>query len=46
MSKVDIVPNKYNEAAIKLILKNGGILIDEFYDEDILSLKYSIELQI
>ena len=44
MSKVDIVPYENNEGAIKTILKNGGILKDEFYDENVLSLRYSIEL--
>ena len=44
MSKVDIVPYKSNKGAIRVILKNGGVLKEEFYDENILSLRYSIEL--
>ena len=38
INKVYIVPYKNNDAAIKAILKNGGVIKEEFYDEDILSL--------
>ncbi|MBE6975783.1 MAG: GNAT family N-acetyltransferase [Ruminococcaceae bacterium] len=44
MRKVDIVPYKGNAGAIKTILKNGGVLQEEFYDKDVCSLRYSIEL--
>lgn len=44
MTQVDVVPYKNNEVAIKTIIKNGGILIEEFYDENLLSLRYTIDL--
>ncbi len=44
MKTVDIVPYKGNEGAVQTILKNGGVLKEEFLDEDTWSLRYTIEL--
>ena len=44
MSSVDIVPYKSNKSAIKTILKNGGILIDEFYEDEKWSQRYRVSL--
>ena len=44
MTSVDIVPYKTNQSAIKTILKNGGILIDEFYEDEKWSQRYTISL--
>lgn len=44
MTSVDIVPYKSNKSAIKTILKNGGILIDEFYEDEKWSQRYTISL--
>ena len=39
-----ITPRKDNIGAIQTILRNGGVLQDEFYDEDILILRYWIDI--
>ena len=44
MSTVDIVPYKGNEAAVKTILKNGGVFLEEFLDDGEASLRYQIQL--
>lgn len=44
MTSVDIVPYKSNKSAIKTILKNGGILIDEFYEDEKWSQRYRVSL--
>ena len=44
MTSVDIVPYKFNKSAIKTILKNGGILMDEFYEDEKWSQRYTISL--
>lgn len=44
MTSVDIVPYKFNKSAIKTILKNSGILIDEFYEDEKWSQRYTISL--
>lgn len=44
MTSVDIVPYKTNKSAIKTILKNGGILIDEFYEDEKWSQRYRVSL--
>lgn len=41
---VEIVPYKGNNGAIKTILKNGGILIDEFCEKRVWSQRYEIKL--
>lgn len=44
MTSVDIVPYMSNKSAIKTIIKNGGILIDEFYEDEKWSQRYTISL--
>lgn len=44
MTSVDIVPYKSNKSAVKTILKNGGILIDEFYEDGKWSQRYRVSL--
>lgn len=44
MTSVDIVPYKSNKSAIKTILKNGGILMDEFYEDEKWSQRYMVSL--
>ena len=44
-SEVEIVPYKDNSHAIQTILKNGGILIEEFCENDRQSVRYVIKLQ-
>ena len=44
MTSVDIVPYKTNQSAIKTILKNGGILMDEFYEDEKWSQRYRVSL--
>lgn len=44
ITSVDIVPYKTNKSAIKTILKNGGILIDEFYEDEKWSQRYRVSL--
>lgn len=44
MTSVDIVPYKFNKSAIKTILKNSGILIGEFYEDEKWSQRYTISL--
>lgn len=44
MTSVDIVPYKTNQSAIKTILKNGGTLMDEFYEDEKWSQRYTIPL--
>ena len=44
MTSVDIVPYKTNKSAIKTVLKNGGILMDEFYEDEKWSQRYTISL--
>ena len=44
MTSVDIVPYKSNKSAVKTILKNGGILMDEFYEDEKWSQRYTIPL--
>lgn len=44
MTSVDIVPYMSNKSAIKTIIKNGGILIDEFYEDEKWSQRYRVSL--
>ena len=44
ITSVDIVPYKSNKSAIKTILKNGGILMDEFYEDEKWSQRYRVSL--
>lgn len=44
MTNVDIVTYKSNKSAIKTILKNGGILMDEFYEDEKWSQRYRVSL--
>lgn len=44
MTSVDIVPYKSNKSAIKTILKNGGILKDEFFENGKWSQRYTVSL--
>ncbi len=44
MTSVDIVSYKSNKSAIKTILKNGGTLMDEFYEDEKWSQRYTIQL--
>lgn len=44
MTSVDIVPYKFNKSAIETILKNGGILMDEFYEDEKWSQRDTISL--
>jgi len=44
MTSVDIVPYKSNQSAIKTILKNGGTLMDEFYEDEKWSQRYRVSL--
>ena len=44
MEYVEIVPYKGNDSAVKTILKNGGIFVEEFLDDGESSLRYRISL--
>ncbi len=44
LDKVEICPHKDNIGAIKTIINNDGKLIEEFYENDICSQRYMIEL--
>lgn len=44
MTSVDIVPYKSNKSAVKTILKNGGTLMDEFYEDEKWSQRYRVSL--
>ena len=44
MTSVEIVTYKTNKSAIKTILKNGGVLIDEFYEDEKWSQRYRVSL--
>lgn len=44
LKSVQIVPHKGNIGAIKTILNNGGVLIEEFCEEGIWSQRYEIQL--
>lgn len=44
MTSVDIVPYKTNKSAIKTILKNGGVLMAEFYEDEKWSQRYKVSL--
>ena len=44
MTSVYIVLYKSNNSAIKTILKNGGILMDEFYEDEKWSQRYRVSL--
>lgn len=44
MTSIDIVPYKSNKSAIKTILKNGGVLMDEFFEDEKWSQRYTISL--
>lgn len=44
MTNADIVPYKSNKSAIKTILKNGGVLIEEFYEDEKCSQRYRVSL--
>jgi len=39
---VQITPREDNVGAIKTIIKNGGVLLEKFYDGDIKCLRYEI----
>lgn len=41
---VEIVPYKENVGAVKTILNNGGVIIEEFCEESVLSQRYEIQL--
>ena len=42
--RVQIVPRKDNIGAIQTILNNGGVLLDEFYEDDVCSLRFEIDV--
>lgn len=44
MTSVEIVTYKTNKSAIKTILKNGGVLMDEFYEDEKWSQRYRVSL--
>ena len=44
ITKVDIVPYDGNHSAVKVIEKNGGVLVDEFVEDGKKSLRYQIVL--
>lgn len=41
---IEIVPYKENIGAVKTILKNGGVLLEEFCEEGVWSQRYEIQL--
>jgi len=43
IEQVHIVPRKDNLGAIQAILRNGGVLLEEFYDDDICLQRYEID---
>lgn len=44
--RVEIAPRQGNRSAIQTILRNGGTLMEEFFDDDgILILRYAIDLR-
>lgn len=45
ITKVDIVPYDGNHGAVKVIEKNGGTLVDEFFEDGKKSLRYRIILR-
>lgn len=44
MRSVEIVPYQGNEAVVKVITRNGGVLKDSFFEDDLWSERYSVEL--
>jgi len=44
MKSVQIAPRKDNCGAIQTIRRNGGVLLEELLDGDILCLRYEISL--
>lgn len=44
LKRVEIVPHKGNNGAVKTILNNGGCLIEEFCEEGVWSQRYEIQL--
>jgi len=44
INNIHVAPRKDNYEANKLIINNGGILLEEFYDNDISCLRYVINL--
>jgi predicted acetyltransferase len=45
IKNIQVAPRKDNHGAIQVILRNGGNLLEEFYDGDIACLRYEINLQ-
>jgi predicted acetyltransferase len=45
MESVQIVPRKDNQGVIQTILRNGGVLLEEFFDNDTVCLRYEINLK-
>lgn len=43
-TRVELVPYKGNDGAVGIILKHGGVLLEEFLDDGELSLRYAIDL--
>jgi len=43
LQRVQIVPRKDNIGAIQTILRNGGIFMGDFYDDDVLCSRYEID---
>jgi len=43
LGRVQITPHKDNIGAIQTILRNGGIFLEDFYDDDILCSRYEID---
>ena len=44
IQKAQIVPYKNNISAIKTILRNGGVLLEKFCEDDVWSLRYEIDI--
>ena len=44
MHKVQMAPRKDNHGAIQVILRNGGVLLEEFFDGDTACLRYEIKI--
>lgn len=43
--QIKAAPRKDNIGAIQTIVRNGGILVNEFFDDDIPILRYEIHLE-
>lgn len=44
LDKIQIVPKKNNIGAVKTIIRNGGVLLEEFSEDGVISMRYEIDI--